>query len=225
MNTPHYLLPAAAAAAFHAVLLLALPETRSLPAGSRPSPAEPVCTLEVPLEPIALPPDASEEAPVESPPARGDPVERLAEPPEQTFDSGFEIPRPTITPAKPAWPTEHLPEMPGQGGTGDESGWGPPSGPIHASALDRDPRATVQVAPDYPFELRRQGVEGTVWMSLVVGPDGAVRNAEVARSTHREFEAPTVRAIQKWRFEPGKRHGRPVSFRMAVPVHFTLEGT
>ena len=31
-----------------------------------------------------------------------------------------------------------------------------------------------------------------------------------------------LRAVAKWRFEPGRRHGQIVRFRMVVPIHFSL---
>jgi protein TonB len=36
------------------------------------------------------------------------------------------------------------------------------------------------------------------------------------------FEEPTLRAVAKWQFEPGRRDGRIVKFRMTVPVLFNL---
>ncbi|MBE36925.1 MAG: hypothetical protein CMI16_15450 [Opitutaceae bacterium] len=42
--------------------------------------------------------------------------------------------------------------------------------------------------------------------------------------TDRRFEEAALRAVSKWRFEPGRRHGRVVQFRMAVPIIFRLNG-
>jgi protein TonB len=44
------------------------------------------------------------------------------------------------------------------------------------------------------------------------------------RSSSHAFEEPTLRAIAKWRFEPGRRGGQIVRFRMQVPVVFKLDG-
>ena len=90
------------------------------------------------------------------------------------------------------------------------------------SKLDQIPVAKYQAFPQYPFEMRRAGVTGEVVVDFIVTSDGDVRNAYAARSTQREFEAPAVAAVSKWKFRPGKRGGRAVNTHMQVPVAFTL---
>lgn len=88
--------------------------------------------------------------------------------------------------------------------------------------LDRRPRAKLQVAPDYPVSLRQGGMEGTVMVEFDVDATGRVVSVRVLRSTEHGFEDATVRAVLKWRFEPGRRDGRAVPFRMSVPVDYRL---
>ena len=40
------------------------------------------------------------------------------------------------------------------------------------------------------------------------------------KSSHPAFEQPALQAVRRWRFEPGKRGGKPVSFKMRVPITF-----
>jgi len=42
----------------------------------------------------------------------------------------------------------------------------------------------------------------------------------VQNSTDPIFEGPALAAIKQWKFEPGKRKGEPVRFRMRVPITF-----
>lgn len=49
-----------------------------------------------------------------------------------------------------------------------------------------------------------------------------VVNPFVVSSTDHRFEEASLRAVSKWRFEPGKHHGRVVRFRMSVPLVFRL---
>jgi protein TonB len=42
----------------------------------------------------------------------------------------------------------------------------------------------------------------------------------VQQSTDPVFERPALAAVKQWRFEPGKRNGKPVRFRMRVPITF-----
>jgi TonB family protein len=61
-----------------------------------------------------------------------------------------------------------------------------------------------------------------VEVEFTVDETGAVVNPWVVSSTRRSFEEPTLRAVEKWRFVPGRRLGQVVSFRMRVPVLFNL---
>lgn len=90
------------------------------------------------------------------------------------------------------------------------------------SKLDQIPQATVQVRPQYPFEMRRAGISGQVLVDFIVDTNGDVRNAYAASSTQREFESAAVQAVSKWRFRPGKRGGRTVNTHMQVPIVFSL---
>jgi protein TonB len=106
-------------------------------------------------------------------------------------------------------------------GTGDEGpvSFGAPRMP-RVVDLDRVPRAMTQSAPEYPYSMRQAGITGSVTVEFVVGTDGTVLNAEAVRWTQREFVDPAVRAVLRWKFEPGTIDGRRVRFRMAVPIEF-----
>jgi periplasmic protein TonB len=93
---------------------------------------------------------------------------------------------------------------------------------IRAIDLDNAPRVKFQAKPEYPRVLRSQGVTGEAVVEFVVDEAGRVQDARILRSSHREFEDAALRAVSKWVFESGKRHGRTVRFRMAVPIIFSL---
>ena len=84
--------------------------------------------------------------------------------------------------------------------------------------LDRVPRATVRPPPAYPGNMR--STDGSVTVEFVVDTAGRVVTAEAVRWTHRDFVDSAVRAVLRWRFEPGTINGRKVSFRMAIPIEF-----
>ncbi len=89
-------------------------------------------------------------------------------------------------------------------------------------ALDNPPRTRFQPAPIYPFESKRDGLRGEVVVEFIVDESGLVRDPRVVSSSSRVFEEATLRAVSKWKFEPGRRAGRIVPFKMAVPVVFNL---
>lgn len=88
--------------------------------------------------------------------------------------------------------------------------------------LDQVPQPRVQVQPNYPFEMRRAGISGEVLVAFIVSTNGDVVDAYAVRSTQREFEAPAVQAVMKWKFRPGRKGGRAVNTRMQVPIVFNL---
>jgi len=107
-------------------------------------------------------------------------------------------------------------------GPGNTDGFG--SAVVEAARLDRIPQARVQSSPAYPAIARTAGLAGEVVVEFVVTTDGRVTRARVLRSSDPIFEEPTLRAVAKWRFEPGRVGGRPVAFRMIAPVVFRLDG-
>jgi protein TonB len=90
--------------------------------------------------------------------------------------------------------------------------------------LDTIPNPTLQVAPNYPADLKRKGVEGFVEVGFVVDENGMVQNARVLSSSQREFEQAALAAVSKWKFKPGKKGGKSVRTNMSVPINFHLNG-
>ena len=88
------------------------------------------------------------------------------------------------------------------------------------SDLDQKPRVVYQPAPIYPQELARKGMQGTVYVLFLVDKNGRTQDLKVQKSTHPAFNAPALKAVKQWKFEPGKRKGKPVQFRMRVPITF-----
>lgn len=88
------------------------------------------------------------------------------------------------------------------------------------SDLDQKPRVVYQPAPIYPPELARKNMQGTVYVLFVVDKTGRARDLKVQKSSHPAFNNPALKAVKQWKFEPGKRKGKPVQFRMRVPITF-----
>jgi periplasmic protein TonB len=136
--------------------------------------------------------------------------------PQPTVDTSF------VQPLQPP-PPENVKIAKGQmiipqGGTG----WKSNIKIFDVSQLDQIPVATLTVRPNYPFEMRREGVSGEVVVEFIVDTTGTVRNAFAESSDHREFEAEAVRAVMKWKFKPGRKEGHVVNSRMQLPIVFKL---
>lgn len=85
--------------------------------------------------------------------------------------------------------------------------------------LDQKPRAVYQPSPVIGKDVRKKA-PGTVYIVFVVDQNGRVESAIVQQSTDPIFEKPAMAAVKQWKFEPGKRNGQPVRFRMRVPITF-----
>jgi len=94
---------------------------------------------------------------------------------------------------------------------------------VSITDLDNTPRTRYQPAPTYPTRAKMDGLTGTVEVSFVVNEFGEVRNVRVLTSSDPVFVEETLKAVARWRFEPGRKEGRPVAFRMRQPLSFNLD--
>ncbi len=85
--------------------------------------------------------------------------------------------------------------------------------------LDQKPRAIYQPAPLLNATLRKKA-PATVNILFVVDARGAVESPIVQSSTDQGFDEAALAAVKQWKFEPGKRNGQAVRFRMRVPITF-----
>lgn len=78
--------------------------------------------------------------------------------------------------------------------------------PIRASIIDSETSRIPQetVAPDYPHKARRDRIEGEVMVCFDIDRRGRPRRIAVRRSTNRQFEKPSIRAVRASSFRPLK---------------------
>ncbi len=88
--------------------------------------------------------------------------------------------------------------------------------------LEKRPELLGAVPPVYPDTLRKARVEGSVTLVFVLDEIGRVLDPRVESSTHKEFEAPALEAIRKWKFKPGIKDGQPVRTFLRQPIRFRL---
>jgi TonB family protein len=108
------------------------------------------------------------------------------------------------------------------GGTGTSGAPSDDLGDIASLAdLDQRPRPIFQATPNYPSELRKRNLEGSVQVVFLVDRDGKVVGPKVEKSTNPSFDRPAIEAVRQWKFEPGTRNGEKVAFKMRVPITFS----
>lgn len=75
----------------------------------------------------------------------------------------------------------------------------------------------------YPVEAQKNKVQGRVFVSFVVGKDGTVRNAKIARGVDPYLDAESIRVVNSMPiWTPGKNKGKVVSVAYTIPINFLL---
>lgn len=76
----------------------------------------------------------------------------------------------------------------------------------------------------YPQMARESGIQGTVYVTFVVEPDGRVTNVRVLRGIGGGCDEEAVRVVKAMpRWIPGKQRGKPVRVQFNMPIKFTLQ--
>ncbi len=85
-------------------------------------------------------------------------------------------------------------------------------------------RAFIAQAIKYPVIAQENGIQGKVYVTFVVGKDGSVSNATIARGVDPSLDKEALRVVNslpKWK--PGKQRGKPVNVSYTVPINFVLQ--
>ncbi len=88
-------------------------------------------------------------------------------------------------------------------------------------AFDTEPVRHSMTPPKYPKEARSQGVEGTVYVMILVNPAGTVEDAIALRGDALLLDAAVVSA-RTARFSPATVDGEPVECWVMMPITFRL---
>jgi len=75
----------------------------------------------------------------------------------------------------------------------------------------------------YPNIAQDSAVQGTVYITFVVGKDGAVENVKVLRGIHYSLDEESLRVVSNMpAWKPGMYMGEPVRTSYNLPMRFTL---
>ncbi|WP_226915670.1 energy transducer TonB [Hymenobacter siberiensis] len=100
---------------------------------------------------------------------------------------------------------EQMPQLPGGGGNGAI---------VNA----------IQKAVKYPPLALRNQVEGRIFVSFTVNPQGDVSDVKVVKGLGSGLDEETMRAVKTLpKFIPGKQNGRAVSVSFTVPITFKIQ--
>lgn len=87
------------------------------------------------------------------------------------------------------------------------------------------PRVIKEVKPVYTPAAMQQKIQGSIWLQIVVTETGDVGEVVVSQSLDKEFglDDQAVKAAREWKFEPGKKDGKPVPVQVTLKLTFTLK--
>lgn len=166
-----------------------------------PPPPPPAETLE---KPVAQPQQAFVPKPMIQLPAAG---------PTQV---ALDLPPPAQPPA-PVAPVIAAPAPPAAA----------PATPAPSGAVEGGDLASQVISakpPVYPVDARRQKLQGTVKLRVLVGPDGRVSDIQIAASSGSELlDKAALGAVKRWRWAPPKANGALVAMRGTVSIPFVLK--
>jgi hypothetical protein len=86
---------------------------------------------------------------------------------------------------------------------------------LHAGTQDRiivqtDLKPIKKVYPEYPEQLKKEGIAARFLVSMLLRRDGTVSYASVWLSQYPELKKLLVEAFQQWKFEPHIHRGEPI---------------
>lgn len=90
--------------------------------------------------------------------------------------------------------------------------------------LDAPPQPTSKIQPTYPNSLLSQGKGGRVLVSCTIDAAGKVVGTSIKSSSgHPDLDKAAINAVNRWKFKPGTKGGKPVKSVAVVPFNFEVK--
>jgi TonB family protein len=84
------------------------------------------------------------------------------------------------------------------------------------------PSVISSPGPDSSTSAREKGIEGEVYLEVVVGVDGRAHDVRVTKSLRPGLDEKAIETVKQWTFKPGTFAGKPVAIKVQVQVDFHL---
>ena len=98
----------------------------------------------------------------------------------------------------------------------------PPAPPKPSVITRAEPNRRIE--PEYPASAAEFGASGTIVVRVLVGTDGAVKDAEVVQSFgNPACEKAALDAARQWQFDPATKDGAPFEQRVSIPFTFARQ--
>jgi protein TonB len=93
-------------------------------------------------------------------------------------------------------------------------------------AVEEIPQAIRLLQPDYPEMARKAGIEGNVWVRVLVDKEGNVRDVIIEKESgsNAGFEEEAKKAAYEGKWTPAIQNNQPVPCWVSYKIEFTLGG-
>jgi protein TonB len=75
---------------------------------------------------------------------------------------------------------------------------------------------------EYPELARRAGIQGKVYVRVLVGTDGKPKRYIVEHSDNELLTEAAVKAVMSATFTPAIQNGQPIAVWVSIPIDFRL---
>jgi len=109
-------------------------------------------------------------------------------------------------------------------GSGNNDGQGQGNAGGDSEVPVQRPYITYSYKPDYPRAARNRGVEGTVYVRVLVDARGRAESVELHESSGNDaLDNSALNAVEDWRFSPARNsQDKAIPCYVVVPVSFVL---
>lgn len=110
----------------------------------------------------------------------------------------------------------------------DQEKWKPEDGeslpePADEIEVTRMPQLISEVRIAYPSEAKKNGIQGSVVMDLLIDSTGVVRDVRLIEGPGYGLNEAATQALRQFRFSPAKIEDRSVAVRIRYSYRFVLE--
>ncbi len=129
-----------------------------------------------------------------------------------------QLPVPIViqAPAPTAWPVAAVNLAPAPASP-------PPIKPAKIELPSSDAQYLNNPTPIYPPVSKRMNEQGNVVLRVLVSPEGVAQQIELKTSSgYERLDNAAIKAVNQWRFVPGKRNGQAEAMWFNVPINFEL---
>ena len=89
--------------------------------------------------------------------------------------------------------------------------------------VDKAPELITRLNPEYPKIARLAGIQGTVYLKLLIDEKGNVAKAKIEQGVRDMLDESALKAARKAKFSPAILKDKPVKVWVVLPIAFKLD--